>query len=232
MTQPEPTSETVSVQQRQQQLLQQIHDLAAEEARIIRQEFGTADSQAETHRRHRLDDLIAQREATEQTALSNGLRPVAITMARTLGANYRAPEFSPSEPIAPHQSTPGALPEAGRGFIVDMIGLEWEELRRMVVLDAARRLRLPHGLWQFGDDPVAMAAVQRSLHAKRTRIAVLAGAAGLTDQEARLSGPTAAWRTCGDWPWPPPRHSTISPSSTHGEGLLASVRRRSRHTSR
>ncbi|MBF6331821.1 hypothetical protein [Nocardia transvalensis] len=184
MTQPEPTSsKTMSVQQLQQQLLQQIHDLAVEETRLTRLGFDATDANAEANWRSHLDGIAAQRETTEQAALSAGLRPIAITMARTLGANYRPPEPQPAETVVPDSHANSVMPVAGRGFLVDMIKLEWQQLRRMTVLNAARRLRLPEGLFHIGADPEAVAAVERSLHVKRTRIAVLAGVAGLTEQE-------------------------------------------------
>lgn len=84
---------------------------------------------------------------------------------------------------SPRTAGPPVLAAADRGSIITMIEHEWGALRRMVLLHVARQERLGQG-FPFGSDPIAIAAVERSLNVRWTRIALLAGAAGLTDQQA------------------------------------------------
>ncbi|MBF6331823.1 hypothetical protein [Nocardia transvalensis] len=179
MTHPEPASEAMSVQQWQERLLQRIHDLAAEHTRVTSLGYDETDPDGEQIWRSHLDALAAQREHTEQTASSAGTPPHLIEWARLRGSSRQpSPNLAEPDPRAP-------TPTAGvsREFLVDKIHTEWLELRTMALLNAARNLRTANGKYAFGADPVAILAVERTLSVRWRRIAVLAGAAGLGEQD-------------------------------------------------
>ncbi|MCM6774434.1 hypothetical protein NDR87_14150 [Nocardia sp. CDC159] len=182
MSRPKPVWETLSVQQWRERLLQRIHDLAAEHTRVTRTGYDESDPDAELNWRSHLDVLAAQRELTEQTALSAGTPPYLIEWARLRGSSRQQ---LPGSAEADLPASSGAA-DTRRDFLVERIRIEWLELRTMALLNAARNLRITDGRYAFGADPVAMGAVERNLSVRWRRLAVLAGAVGLSEQEGHV----------------------------------------------
>ncbi|MFE2999734.1 hypothetical protein ACFXG4_32635 [Nocardia sp. NPDC059246] len=159
-------------------LLQQVHDYAAEFRRI--EALGAAgydgtDGDGTKDWLDHLDALSAVREATERVALSAGIPQPWIERARTVGA-----EYSPTPP--PDLSQPPA--SEAQQFYLDMLSVDVWNLQRMAYVAAARELRETEGSYEFGTAPFARAEYQHNMQLLHLRVRALADAAHLTPADA------------------------------------------------
>ncbi|WP_280378164.1 hypothetical protein [Nocardia wallacei] len=180
MTEPGPTLDPVP--EWHQRLLWQIGYFASEHERISRAGpagYDGTDSDSTAAWRSHLDALDAHREVAEQNALSAGIPADDITHARTDGIRRAAATTAVRDPAA---STGTALPGAVKEFYLDMLSVDWWQLERMALVDTARRIRMPEGLYGLGDGD-ARTVLERNMRLLHTRVTALAAAAELTDAE-------------------------------------------------
>lgn len=176
----------------QAQLLMRVQFLAAEHTRIrdsgwVNFEALTADGNPHTAWLTHLVGLEAERELTEQTALTAGVEPAWIEAARELGWRSAPPPVD----AGPRQNP--ARDDAAQDFYVDMLALDLWHLERMAGLSAARADRIATGRWSFGTDPVAAAQFSQNMALYHERVTALAHAARITAIEADLMwGPPSA----------------------------------------
>ncbi|MBY8862025.1 hypothetical protein K7711_36500 [Nocardia sp. CA2R105] len=174
-------------------LLQRIAQLTAQHTRVVHAGYLGYDG-TETDAREQwqadLDALTAQRERTEEVAVSAGVPWAQITQAR-FGATAGPPP--PPERLGGPEQLAGM--DTDRAFLLDMLSVDWWHLERLVLLTAAREIRLGGGL--FGRDPSANNAAEHTMNLVHARIALLAAHAHLTPAEsAELWGAqtTQRWR--------------------------------------
>ncbi|MFE3757928.1 hypothetical protein ACFXO9_26775 [Nocardia tengchongensis] len=178
MTDPDPEPQARSIQQWKIDLLQQIHDSAAEFRRIDSlgpDGYDGTDGDATKDWLDHLDALSAVREATERIALSAGIPQPWIERARTVGAGYSptpAPDLS-EEPVG-----------EAKQFYLDMLSVDLWNLQRMAYVAAARELREAAGSYEFGRDPLAGAEYMHNMELLHLRVRALAYAAQLTHRDA------------------------------------------------
>ncbi|MBF6176038.1 hypothetical protein [Nocardia blacklockiae] len=191
MTEPDPATDAIP--QWHQRLLWQIRRYASEHQRISRAGpagYDGTDSDGTAAWRSHLNALEAHREVAEQDALSAGIPAADITDAREAG--IRGGAATASLPDPPSITRPDAVKE----FYLDMLAVDWWELERMALVDTARRIRLPEGLYGLGDGG-DRAVLDRNMRLLHTRVTALAAAAALSEAEGNQiwgdPGP-AAWR--------------------------------------
>ncbi|WP_329410758.1 hypothetical protein OG563_00305 [Nocardia vinacea] len=186
MTTPEPEfSQPPTVFRWQAQLLMRIRFLAAEHTRIRDTgwenfEALTADGNPQIAWQTHLHGLEAEREQTEQTALSVGIEPAWIEDARELGIQSTRPRVDAGVRQNP------ARDNAAQDFYVDMLSLDLWHLERMAGLSAARADRIATGRWTFGTNPIAAAQFTQNMQLYHERVTALAHAAQITATEADL----------------------------------------------
>ncbi|MEV6096200.1 hypothetical protein [Nocardia sp. NPDC051981] len=178
MTAPDPEPPTESIERWKIDLLQRVHDLAAEFRRI--DDLGAAgydgtDGDGTKDWLDHLDALSAVREATERIALSAGIPQPWIERARTVGAEYT--------PTPPPDLSEQPANEA-KQFYLDMLSVDVWNLQRMAYVAAARELRETEGSYEFGTAPFARAEYQHNMQLLHLRVRALADAAQLTHADA------------------------------------------------
>ncbi|MGF6885956.1 hypothetical protein ABIA39_007531 [Nocardia sp. GAS34] len=179
MTEPDPTPDPMPAWHAE--LLRQISRLSAEVIRVSRLDLdgydGTAaDAQADWQ--HHLNALAGELERTEQVALSAGIPAETITRAR-----LPAHSVNRSSQQVPELPVPHTVPTHVGEFLVDMIAVDQYNLERMVILTAARELRIGQGAYLFGADPASIATVVRNMALLHQRITTMAAAAQITEAE-------------------------------------------------
>lgn len=173
----------------QAQLLLRVRLLAAEHSRVLAagwENFEAIDGDARTAWQAHLDGLEAQREQTEQTALTAGVEPAWIADARELGIRSTHPPAQLSARQTPLRDN------AAQDFYMDMMMLDLWHLERMAGVEAVRADRIATGRWSFGANPIAARQFVQNMHLRHQRVIALAHAAEITATEAEhLWGPDA-----------------------------------------
>ncbi|MBB5916855.1 hypothetical protein BJY24_005767 [Nocardia transvalensis] len=175
-----------AVSQWHQRLLWQIQYFASEHARISRagpEGYDNGDGSPEDAWRSHLDALAAHREVAEQDAQSAGIPADLVTRARDTGT--RGGTATATVAAAANADPPSVRDEV-KEFYGDMLSLDWWHLERMALIDTARTLRMPDGLYGLGTDSNARDSFARNMRHLHTRVTALAAAAELTDAEGRL----------------------------------------------
>ncbi|WP_433678324.1 hypothetical protein [Nocardia sp. CA-119907] len=184
MTTPESEFSTPqTVVQWQSQLLLRIRLLSAEHTRILDagwENFDalTTDGDPQQAWQTHLDGLEAQREQTEQTALTAGIEPAWIADARELGIASTRPRVDAGVQANPSRD------DAAQDFYLDMLHLDLWHLERMAAIAAARADRIATGRWSFGANPLAAAQFTQNMQLYHQRVTALAHAAEITTGEA------------------------------------------------
>lgn len=185
LTGPDREPPAVAIERWKIDLLQQVHDFAAEFRRIDAlgpQGYDGTDGDGTKDWLDHLDALSAAREATERIALSAGVPQPWIERARTVGAEY-SPTPAPDMSLEP-------VGEA-KQFYLDMLSVEVWNLQRMAYVAAARELRTREGAYEFGTDPVSGTEYRNNMHLLHLRVQALADAAQLNHHDAeKLWGAT------------------------------------------
>lgn len=187
MTESDPTPQALPLRRWQTELLQRIHDLAADFIRIEAagaDGYDGTDGDPTSDWNDHLDALSAVREATERIAASAGIPARWIEHARDTGAGH-----TPS-PTPDTETTPA---DESKQFYHDMLSVDLWNLERMAFVAAARQIRLDRDGYSFGGDPIADASYRRNMASLHQRVSALADAAEIDTRDVEtLWGSTDA----------------------------------------